>query len=417
MAIATVLAEFKAKDNATGTLKKIDSELKKAKKSTAESEKSLKQLETQAKKTASTWEKFKGTIAKTKEKISKTDKFSAGVVTGGAGGFLTGIAGVFGVGGLASAMIGAMQEMSAEFVSGAQILKEQKLSLANYNLALKNNAEALKNAFTKNRFIRRDLEVGLTALSDLGITSQTLKEYAKEIELFADAQGYESITEALQALTAGTIKAGRGIDAVQTELLKSYATLLQNQFTADQGMKLIGDLLRKNAINMKTTGNQFKSVAQNIVQLSNTIEQQEEDFAARAVTKETMQAYMSSFAAREQVRALKQVAGQGATYAISKIQKVLPKRAQGGTVEKNKAYVVGEHGTEIFIPKTSGEILPTKKTYATKLNDNRENIVINMTNNIRITTSQPTTETAIANAIEDVVRKLYRPLTQIIRSR
>lgn len=33
-------------------------------------------------------------------------------------------------------------------------------------------------------------------------------------------------------------------------------------------------------------------------------------------------------------------------------------RANGGSVSANKAYMVGERGAELFVPNTSGEIIP-----------------------------------------------------------
>ena len=50
--------------------------------------------------------------------------------------------------------------------------------------------------------------------------------------------------------------------------------------------------------------------------------------------------------------------GYSATFAPSGGVTELTKRQFGGPVMKNKPYIVGEDGPELFMPKTAGNIIP-----------------------------------------------------------
>jgi tape measure domain-containing protein len=61
--------------------------------------------------------------------------------------------------------------------------------------------------------------------------------------------------------------------------------------------------------------------------------------------------------------------------ALSKIGGILPGRAEGGPVTGGSAYMVGEKGPEMFIPRTSGSIVPNGKLAGSS------GITINVTGN------------------------------------
>ena len=66
-------------------------------------------------------------------------------------------------------------------------------------------------------------------------------------------------------------------------------------------------------------------------------------------------------------------------------------RAKGGPVKKSKPYLVGEQGPEMFVPYTSGYIVPNNAPYTdpgTKVNQsfsvNNPSIIINSVNGAAI---------------------------------
>ena len=45
----------------------------------------------------------------------------------------------------------------------------------------------------------------------------------------------------------------------------------------------------------------------------------------------------------------------------SVMDNIFPRRAVGGPVSKNKPYVVGEHGPELFVPHGGGKVVPNNQ--------------------------------------------------------
>lgn len=81
--------------------------------------------------------------------------------------------------------------------------------------------------------------------------------------------------------------------------------------------------------------------------------------AVRALVIDLIKAAVRAFIIKAIVNAIAPGAGSAADLgALSGLFDGLPGRASGGPVAGNRAYVVGERGRELFVPSTSGRILP-----------------------------------------------------------
>ncbi len=94
--------------------------------------------------------------------------------------------------------------------------------------------------------------------------------------------------------------------------------------------------------------------------------------------------------------------------SIAAPQNLLPARASGGKVHSGQPYLIGERGAEIFIPRTTGNVIPNHATGKGAGNNNPVNLVVNIINN---TDSSVTQQEGTAGEIDIIIdRKIAQQL-------
>lgn len=96
----------------------------------------------------------------------------------------------------------------------------------------------------------------------------------------------------------------------------------------------------------------------------------------------------------------------------------IPKRAEGGPVDANSKYLVGEKGPEIFVPQVKGEILPNigNKPLISALSEQKVDVNINFPNSLKIDwnvdippgTDQKFVEAALTPAGKQAIYKAWQ---------
>jgi len=87
-------------------------------------------------------------------------------------------------------------------------------------------------ATSNKNYTQNDIQKAKQFLSDIGIDVKIIDENIETLKKFARTQGYETFTEAMNALVSGQIKANRGISNIDILRLQKYAEQMGNPMAA-----------------------------------------------------------------------------------------------------------------------------------------------------------------------------------------
>lgn len=280
-AFEIILAELAIKDLSTKDLKKIDKALSRTKKNIKSTEKST------------------GKLSKTFGRLKSPGLQRAGRgvrrvgrgVRRGVGGLTGGFGGIPIIGGAIAAALAAMSATKARFVSGVSLKRELDELANDFRAAFGKQAKKVLSIVKKegNFFREDDFRAGFTALSDAGIDPESIQKNISNITQFAKAQGFTTVTEAVQALTAGRIKAGRGLGVTREEeaqriiQLQALAPFLQNVASAEVAFQEINKILESAAPSLKKFAKATDINTKKIIGQSNVIRDETEKTAKAGI--------------------------------------------------------------------------------------------------------------------------------------
>lgn len=360
MALQEAIAEINIKDLASKSLGKIEQTLRKQVSAMKAGEKEAGNLN----KALSGISGEKGTgqskIGAAVQQMNAKGQAMASAVGAGSG-FHQAISQFHFVGPYIAAALTALQGSAADAKAKYQLYRQRAVVESNYHRALgKVMGDGIK-VFTDSYFHIRDTQAALTKFADMGVKAETLKSNADVLKLFAESQGYETLDEAMSALASGIVKDGRGLSKQQQAMIKAFAPMLQNTFSADIGMQNIARVLKDAAPEIKGAADEFASSAGKAIANTVAIQKiEEETTLAKGGTIRTIE----SAANVERMEArLRDLMGSGAEWGMRKSESIYRQfagRALGGSVTSAEGpYIVGEKGPEVFMPATTGRILPT----------------------------------------------------------
>lgn len=241
----------------------------------------------------------------------------------------------------------AQRALAKEQEQALQSLKEKGLELTPTEIARVNEQIAARAEAREEAKRMFETQTRLNAL--LGSTQTAEQKLAEDIQFLTEqfTLGRISIDEyasALDALGKKRQEAMKGSGKESTGLMKSFQDQLK-------GIQKSGDLLAAsitqigdNMVDTMLDGGKFG-------------ESMKEMF--KGLVKNILKAIVAQLI----LRSLLGVASvaTGGTFAAGFASGLAGTRASGGSVTGNSAYLVGEKGPEIFVPKVSGGIVPNHK--------------------------------------------------------
>ncbi len=408
-------AELSLKENVVKTLKKVDKSMDKSAKKLVKNEKLTKKNARTNLKLAKSQKEIAKAQRKLNEVKARAQRQARGRIgrraasggravgrgakrgvkagTGALGAFTGGIGGIPIVGGAIAAILGAIAATRTNFIAGVALQKSLIVESQNFKAAFSSKASQAIIAREKSSLFRsRDTQQGLTSLRDRGIGTKALGGGQRTLARFAKSQGFASLTEGINALTSGAIKAGRGINTVDIKKIQAIAPLLNDVSTSAKGFQLIVEILKKSKI--KKTADRFGKGIKRISRQSNLIaDDTERTTKAGANAKGAETAFLvagqAQRATNKAVAKIAKVSGKTVAKSIKTAGEFIEDPAKvakkglnnaidgvksffgfGGDKKKGKALggriskeptLVGERGPELFTPGTSGSILPNHR--------------------------------------------------------
>lgn len=390
-------SEYNIKDNATKSIKKIDKEEKKltktVKSQTKDLDKNQKEIKQssnalnkyakEAKKANAENKKFAKSLGGMKGKVGKAGGKAAGGAgkVAGGGGIGSAFAGIPIIGGLLAGVFASVSKQKSNFVAGLALKTEIEKFTNDYQLAFRGQARTTIASFNERLYSERDIQASLTGLSDIGVTATTTKQYQSTIEAFTKSQGFTTLSEGINALVSGQIKAGRGVSKEDSALIQNIASsMLGNQFSADEGFKLIAEILKKSSITEMLASANISKASQ---EMTERRRKKDEFITKDAMGKEevadvsdkiviAMNQVVKKIASAKGSLALVKGAATGFDVALSGLNVLgdaisaisnfftggnsTSGKATGGPVKSRTPILVGEKGPEIFTPKSQGNI-------------------------------------------------------------
>lgn len=261
-ALEIILAELSI-DSPEKEVKKIDKVLSKLKKN-------LKGTEKEAGKFSKTFGKLKSPglqrAGRGLQRVGRGARRGAGALTGGFGGIPI-------IGGAIAAALGAMSATRGRFIAGVS-LKKELITLSNdFRSAFGKRAKSVLALVKEegNFFREDDFRAGFTALRDAGIDPKSITKNISSITKFAKAQGFTTVTEAVQALTAGRVKAGRGLGVTQIKQIEALAPFTQDVASAGVAFERIVEILKSASPQLEKFAKKTTDATEGIVKQSNTV--------------------------------------------------------------------------------------------------------------------------------------------------
>jgi prefoldin subunit 5 len=369
------VAELTIKDNASKSLEIVDKNLDKTKDSLGDTEKQVKDTEKEVSRLGKAFNRTSQIIVSGARKISRSAGavgkgagrgVQAGAKAGGAvlgGGLKGGLGRALGnvplVGALLAGTFAAVASVRDQFVESVGLRKEL-LSFANeFQQSFRGQAKDTLKSFKKTGLFRtEDIQGALSGLTAAGVTPEAVQKNADILQKFATSQGFTTITEGIQALAGGQVKAGRGLGTEDIIQIQEVSSLLGNVATADQGFKLLTEILNKNKDSISSFSQDTIDNLKKVTKQQNEIIEFDQKRAKKAaeVGDELVKGTREFTLAVDEIK--RSVAG-GAETAITTTKKILRvgKRQAGGSVRKNNPVLVGEKGPEIFNPSGSGQVI------------------------------------------------------------
>lgn len=344
--------------------------------------------------------------------LSGAGRVGAGAAKGGLGGALGNIPII---GALFAASFAAVNSVRDQFVSSLSLRKELLSLSTDFQASFRTQAKSTISAFKKGGIFRKeDIEATLAGLTNLGISPEAIQNNTKLLKQFTTSQGFTSLSEGLGALASGQVKAGRGIGTGDILQIQQISSLLSNVATADQGFKLLIQVLDKNKDSISDFSDITVNSLQTVVKQQNKQIQFEQERAKRAaeagekLVEGTDNFTLASDALKRQLAGGAEVIVTKAQEAIlaaqsgnllsalipknaatdfilnpiDSIKKAIPKnkfteflfgKADGGPVGGGKSFLVGERGPELFTPSGNGNITSNERLKAASTTNNRSN--------------------------------------------
>lgn len=298
-------AELVLKDLASKSAKKIEKSVDRTSKSLGKAEKLTKKTDKTLKKLSKSFDKVRQSSVKAGnaaqrsfQKIRKSERVQrvgsrvrrgagrgagiAGRVAGGGG-----LGGAFGavplVGGILAGIFAALQVSKGRFVAAVTLKKELKKLREDFKTEFNISAKRVK-ALGKGFFRTRDIQAAFVNLTDAGINALDIEKAAPDLQRFAKSQGFASLQQGLEALTSGSIRAGKGLSTIDIKRIQALAPFTKDVATSQIAFQQIADILKSNSVTM---GKFSKLTQKNLGSLQktfNAIESIEETSIKRAST-------------------------------------------------------------------------------------------------------------------------------------
>jgi hypothetical protein len=393
-------AELSLKDKVSRGLKKIDKGMAKSTKLLSKTEKQTKKNEKENIKLAKSLDKVSRAQKKIKpaaaggpsfrQRVGAGARRGAGAVKGGLSAFTGGIGGVPIVGGVIASILGSIAATRQTFVAGISLEKELKTLANDYRKAFGKRAASILTDVRKDRFFRtEDAQAAFAGLAGAGVRPQQVAKQQKVLMQFTKAQGLTSLTEGIQRLTSGSIKAGKGLSAIDIKQLQALGPLMKDVSTAPIAFDQIVNILKK--ANLSKAAQDTDKALRGVVRSSNLIQDmQQQTVRQGAAFKGATDAFIVSEKSlqlvNKNVANLARVTAPGVAASIKGVSKLIDKpgstvknllfapkkaamrsragrapvgKADGGRI--NGPEIVGERGPELFTPSQSGSILPNER--------------------------------------------------------
>ncbi len=416
-------AELSLKDKVTKNLKKIDKSLDKSNKRLLKTEKQGKQTEKQMTKLSKSFDK----VGRSSKKLQAAgfgrggrgerfrqgaQRVGRGARRGGAGAargigaFTGGVGAIPIVGGVIAATLGAISTSRSNFIAKVSLQKELKKLANDYSTAFSKRAQDIIADVKGPSFFRgRDVQTALTGLQAGGVGGAQIAKNAQLLRTFGKAQGLTSLTEAMQNLSSGAIKAGRGLSVIDIKRLQVLGPMLKDVARAPIAFEQITNILksanleeqakrtekstlaaaqananwvdnmRESAVVQAGSAKAFQTGQDAIIGTNKAIDAFS-NATAPAVSKSIKG--ISSFvdeltAPRQSIRStnpIEQFKNLGrAAQDFSKgrfkegiLGRKIPAKADGGPKKRGQLTLVGERGPELLDESISGNIVSTQRT-------------------------------------------------------
>lgn len=421
VALEEILARFSIDDRATKNLKKMDRTV----------DKTTTGLEKAEKQTEDTQRAFKKLGRGTATRSHNVGGGGGGGGRGG-GGTLSGIAGAMaGFGALIAIPLMAMKSVAQRFEQGISVKGEVRQVAADFSNAFGKKLRVSLDT-VDTFFDNQDLRKAFTGLAETGIDPSLIERSSKNLSAFAKAQGFTSMGQAVQALTSGQVKYGRGLDETSIRQIQGLVPALQQGGeAANIAFREISQILERNQKPLQENAKQTERFTGKVQRQQNEIIRTNRDMAIEATKpgltgQDPMEAYRSAKMVERGYNRIEQALGSGAGTAVRKATEFaedkmdikVPGRAAGGRVNTGSIYEIneGNRKREYFQPLAPGKVvtnndLQNKMSAQEKSGNNKSSIIITVPITVNATGNNTARQTA-----QTMRREIRRTLDEMARN-